>query len=83
MKPVFTYNRFGFFFSVYENRIEIHEGVYNALAKKTSILLKNVSSVTVVGLTRKLEIKTNDGKTFTYNVGTQSEDAKNAISNLL
>ncbi len=80
---VFSYHRIGFLFVVYTNRVTIHDGVYQALAKRTNIPIKNISSVDVVGLSRKLEIKTNDSKVYQYNLGTKSTEALEKISSLL
>lgn len=82
-QTVFEYKRFGFSFTVYTNRIEVIDGAFISLAKKDTILLKNIADVAVKGLTRRLYITLNSGVTKEYNIGTQSEAAKTAIQTAL
>lgn len=80
---VYKYERKGFEFTIYKNRIDIVDGIWKTLAKKTTILLKNVASVEIKGLTRKLYIKTNDNKTFEYIVGLEGQTIVDTLNSLL
>lgn len=60
--------RFGFSILVYDNRIEIRDGTF-LLRKTTVIPAKNISTVGVGTLTKRLEITTTDGKTYKYTLG--------------
>lgn len=60
--------RFGFSILVHNNRIEIRDGLF-FLQKRTVIPLKNISTVGVGTITKRLEITTTDGKTYKYTLG--------------
>lgn len=85
--PVFKYERTGFSFHVYPNRIDIvDKSAFGAVftgGKRETILLRNVTGVSVAGATRKLKISTSDGKSQDFNLGPKSEDARQAIVELL
>lgn len=82
-QPIFQEKRFGFEFTVYPNRIETSEGAFGATAKKDTILNKSITEVAVVGMTRKLQITTQDGRKRQYNLGGNAEKAKQAIVGVL
>lgn len=87
MEPTYTYSRVGFSFTVYANRIDIVDksafGAFFTGGKKETILLRNITSVDVKGMTRKLTITTSDNKAREFNLGGKSEQARQAIVALL
>lgn len=54
--------------TVYENRIEVKDGMF-PFVRKRIIPAKSISSVSVSKFTKQLEIVTNDGKTYKYALG--------------
>lgn len=86
-EPAFTYTRIGFEFRVYHNRIDILDksgfGAKLSGGKRETILLRNVTDVTVKGLTKKLSITTSDAKTHEFNLGPKSDEARQAILSAL
>ena len=86
MEPVFTYTRTGYSFTVYPNRIETHDtsgfGAFTG-GKRESYPIKNISDVTISGVLRKLKITMNNGKAQEFMLGTESEEARQAILPLL
>jgi hypothetical protein len=81
--PLFEEKRFGFRFTVYPNRIETQEGTFGRVAKNETLLLKTVTAVEVVGMSRKLRLTTQDGRVREYNLGTHGEQARQTIVGLL
>jgi hypothetical protein len=61
------YNRPGFSFKLYPNRIEIISGVW--IKKKRVIPLRNIASADRHAATNRLTIHTNDGKKETFVTG--------------
>lgn len=86
-EPIFIYERTGFSLKVYKNRIDISDksGFGAALTggKQQSILMRNITDVTIKGITRKLHITTSDNKTHEFVLGTKSEEARQAILSVL
>lgn len=86
-EPIYIYERTGFSFKVYRNRIEIvDKSAFGAVftgGKKETILLRAVTNVTIEGLTKKLKVTTNDEKKHEFNLGVKSEEAKQAIVSVL
>lgn len=86
-EPIFTYSRPGFTFTVIGNRIDIVEksGCLGFLSggKRQSFVGRNIASVTVEGMTRKLKITTNDGKASLFNLGAQAEQARQAVLQIM
>jgi hypothetical protein len=76
-EPAFTYERTGFRFTVYPNRIEVEDRA------KETILLRNVTDVSVGGLLRQLRVTTNDRKQREFNLGPKAEEARQAIAAML
>jgi hypothetical protein len=62
------FSRLGFSILVHDNRIEIRDGLL-FMQKRTVIPFKNISTVGVGTITKRLEITTNDGKTYKYSLG--------------
>ena len=83
MEKVFEYSRFGFTFTVYPNRIEVSEGPWKSIAKKTTLLIRNIASVEIKGMSRKLFIRMNDNTTHEYIIGLEVENAVSAINGLM
>jgi len=50
---------------VHDNRLEIRDGIW-PLQKRRVIPYRNIALIGVGQWTKRLEIKTNDGKTFRY-----------------
>ena len=63
-----TFARFGLSIRVYANRLEIRDGILFT-QKRTVIPFKNIASVGVGTLTKRLEITTNDGAVYKYALG--------------
>lgn len=80
MEPLYTYKRAGFTFEVYPNRIDIVEGA--VLKKRESIMMRSVTDVQVTR-TNRLRITTQDGRTREYVLGTNYDEARLAILNVL
>jgi hypothetical protein len=86
-EPIFVYERTGLSFKVYRNRIDVLDksgfGAYWTGGKQQTILLRNVTDVTVQGLTKKLRITTNDGKSHEFQLATKGDEARQAIVSVL
>jgi predicted transport protein len=80
MEPLFEYKRVGFSLAVFANRIDVTRGTW--FKKRESLLLRNVTDVTLTGSGR-LEITTSDGKKHKYTTGLGGQDARQAILNSL
>lgn len=80
-EPVFHYKRTGLEFAVHENRIEVKErgGFLGMGGKQVTIPLRSVSTAEVEGFAKKLTVKTNDGKTYQWQLGTHGPEAREAI----
>lgn len=83
MESLFTHEHPAFKFEVFPNRIEVEEGLRGLPKKKRTIPLRNIADVSVVGWTRKLRITTSDGKKHEYNLGLDSEPARDVINDAL
>lgn len=77
--PVFSYARTGFKLDVYPNRVEVEEKAGLLRHKRHTIPIRSISNVSVEGITRKLRITTNDGKTQDFNLANKAEEARQAI----
>lgn len=77
--PLHQYKRMGFRLEVWPNRIEVQEGTLPISKKKHSIPMRNVSSVSVEGKTRKLHIRTYDGEDWEFNVGGDAQKVRDTI----
>ncbi len=83
-EPVFTYERTGFKFWVYPNRIDVTENKgFFQKPQTTSIAIKNISDVQKDGIAGHIKLKTNDGKEHRYLIGPKADDARAAIAALL
>ena len=74
---LFHYERFGFKFTVWRNRIEIQERRLIAWRSDT-LLMRNISNVGV-RLGGKLQLTLSDGKTREYVLGAEAEGARVTI----
>ena len=81
-EPAFTCERTGFKFKVFANRIDVEERQLFG-AKKETILLRNVTDVSVNAIGGKLKIMTTDGKAREWVIGTKADEARNAIAQSL
>jgi hypothetical protein len=78
METLFHYDRTGFTFDVFPNRIEVAEkGLFKT--NKTTILIKTITNVEIVGITKKLKITTQDKKTHEFQIGTNAPAARDTI----
>lgn len=80
--PLWQEKRPGFSFVVWSNRIEVQDGLFSFTAKKMALLLRSVTDVSVVGLTRKLQVTMQDGKTHQF-VLSKPDDARSTILSAL
>lgn len=63
-KPVYEEKRVGFRLTVWPTRVETSEGTF--VPKVNTYPIKSITGVTVAGMTRKLQITTQDGKPHQY-----------------
>lgn len=63
-----TFKRLFLRLTVFDNRIEVVEGMI-PFRKKQTIPFRNIATVEVAKFTKCLVIKTNDGKTHTFAIG--------------
>lgn len=80
-EPTFTYERYGFSFKVYRNRVEVAERQFFGNMKPTTILLRSVTGVEATSA--KIIIRTSDGKKYEYILGTKTEAGRQALVALL
>lgn len=84
-KVVFR-RRPGLKLEVYDNRIEVTEGLI-PFRKKKVIPFRSISSVDVASMTKRLVIETNDGDDYKYSLGyltgRKANQAKQAIAERL
>jgi hypothetical protein len=78
---VFQYERFGFKFTLYKNRIEVRERGMLAW-KSDTLLLRSITAVEV-GLGGKLRLTLADGKKREYVLGLKAEEGRQALLALL
>lgn len=64
----FTFKRLFLSLTVHDNRVEIVEGMF-PFRKKWSIPFRSIASVEVSRFTRRLIVKTNDGKEHQFAIG--------------
>lgn len=81
-EPVYTCERAGFRFAVYQNRIDVTERKL-LTNKNETLLLRNVSSVEAKAIGGKLVISLNDNTKREYVIGRDVEQARAAIVALL
>lgn len=75
--PLFSYERFGFSFQLFDDRIETATRQFLGTTKADTLLLRQVSSVqTKPG---KLILTLNDGSAREFVLGRQTDEAKRAI----
>lgn len=72
-----TFKRMFLRLTVHDNRIEVVEGMI-PFRKKQTIPFRNIADVEVSKFTKKLVIKTNDGKEHAYAFGGTGGKAKAA-----
>lgn len=78
-KPVYEEKRVGFRLTVWPNRVETSEGTL--IPKLNTYPLKSITGITVAGMTRRLQITTQDGKAHQYQLA-HPERAIEAIQGL-
>lgn len=81
---LFHYSRMGFSFFIYSNRVEVEE-TKGLLRQKhrTTIMLKQIASVSTGGIPPQLTIRTTDNAETKYLVGTRYEEARQVLVGLL
>lgn len=79
--PTYQYQRFGFTFVVYSNRIDISER--QLLGTKTSTILARQIASVEIAIGGKLTITLTDATRRTYALGTSAEEAQRAILAIL
>lgn len=82
-EPLFIHERYGFSFKVYRNRIDIVERQFIGTKKTTTHLLRQVASVEVKPIGGKLILVLTDNKKHEYIIGTQADEARQAIVSVL
>lgn len=85
--PLFSYSRTGLKIELFPNRLEVEEQA-GLRKKRSTILLRAITSVdNAGGLTKKLRVKTADGETHEWMLGSKpgetTDDARSAILALL
>lgn len=86
MEPLYTYSWPGYLFEVYQNRIQIREGfggIMKGFQKERTILLRNVTDVSMKKMNGTVIINMADGKTYEHTFGLKAEEVRNAILNAL
>ena len=75
------FSRLGLTIRVYDNRVEIGDGMW-PFRKKTIIPFQSIASVEVSKFTKQLVIMTNDSKTRKYAIGGfgKAQKCRDAIS---
>lgn len=83
-EPLFHYSRIGFAFTIHSNRIEVEEtkGLLRQ-KQRTTILLKQIASVSTGGIPPQLTIRTTDNAETKYQLGTRNDEARQVLVGLL